>query len=54
MPTRFAALAQWFELTWGNRVNTRSELDALCAQAGLRVWADTSFSRFTILVAEKA
>jgi SAM-dependent methyltransferase len=54
MPTRFAALAQWFELTWGNRVNTRSELDALCAQAGLRVWADSAFSRFTVLVAEKA
>ena len=53
MPTRFAALAQWFELTWGNRVNTRTELDALCRQAGLRVAAETTFSRFTILVAEK-
>ena len=36
MPERFAALAQWFELTWGNRVNTRSELVALCKGAGLR------------------
>jgi len=53
MPTRFAALAQWFELTWGNRVNTRTELDALCRQAGLRVTTETTFSRFTILVAEK-
>lgn len=31
MPSRFAALAQWYELTWGNVVNTRSELHALCA-----------------------
>jgi SAM-dependent methyltransferase len=53
MPTRFAALAQWFELTWGNRVNTRTELDALCQQAGLRVATATTFSRFSILVAEK-
>src|SRR5439155_19459299 len=29
MPARFAALAQWFELTWGNRVNTRAELAEL-------------------------
>ena len=24
MPTRFAALAQWYEVTWGNVVDTRS------------------------------
>jgi cyclopropane fatty-acyl-phospholipid synthase-like methyltransferase len=53
MPTRFAALAQWFEMTWGNRVNTRTELNELCRQAGLRVTEETTFSRFTILVAEK-
>ena len=51
MPRRFAALAQWYELTWGNRVNTRSELIALCEGAGLRVEEETSFSRFHILVA---
>ena len=53
MPTRFAALAQWFELTWGNRVNTRAEVDALCAQAGLRIADETRYSRFEIIVAEK-
>ena len=54
MPTRFAALAQWYELTWGNVVGTRSELHTLCQQAGLEVTEETAFSRFTILVAAKA
>ena len=53
MPTRFAALAQWYELTWGNVVGTRTELHALCRAAGLQVAEETSFSRFSILVAEK-
>jgi SAM-dependent methyltransferase len=51
MPTRFAALAQWYEVTWGNVVDTRSDLRALCEAAGLRVTEETTFSRFTILVA---
>jgi SAM-dependent methyltransferase len=54
MPTRFAALAQWYELTWGNIVSTRSELHALCREAGLQVAEETTFSRFSILVAAKA
>ena len=54
MPTRFAALAQWYELTWGNRVNTRTELHKLCNGAGLRVAEETTFSRFHIIVATKA
>jgi SAM-dependent methyltransferase len=53
MPTRFSALAQWYEVTWGNVVNTRSELLALCANAGLRIMEETAFSRFSILVAAK-
>jgi cyclopropane fatty-acyl-phospholipid synthase-like methyltransferase len=53
MPTRFAALAQWYEVTWGNVVNTRSELHALCRDAGLQVTEETRFSRFHILVAAK-
>lgn len=53
MPSRFAALAQWYEVTWGNVVNTRSELLVLCREAGLRVIEETSFSRFHILVAVK-
>jgi SAM-dependent methyltransferase len=53
MPTRFAALAQWFELTWGNRLNTKPELGELCANAGLTLTEETTFSRFYIGVAEK-
>lgn len=53
MPTRFAALAQWFELTWGNRIDTRTAVDALCAQAGFRIVAESKYSRFAILVAER-
>jgi SAM-dependent methyltransferase len=53
MPARFAALAQWFELTWGNRVNTRAELAELCRGAGLRIGEETTFSRFYIGVATK-
>ena len=54
MPTRFAALAQWYEVTWGNVVNTRSELHELCRAAGLEVAEETAFSRFHILVAIKS
>jgi SAM-dependent methyltransferase len=53
MPTRFAALAQWYELTWGNVVDTRTALHERCAEAGLQVAEETSFSRFTITVAAK-
>jgi SAM-dependent methyltransferase len=53
MPARFAALAQWFELTWGNRLNTKPELAELCANAGLTLGEETTFSRFYIGVAEK-
>jgi SAM-dependent methyltransferase len=54
MPTRFAALAQWYELTWGNVVDTRSALHARCQEAGLEVAEETSFSRFHIILAVKA
>ena len=52
MPARFAALAQWYEVTWGNVVDTR--LAARSLQRGrLQVTEETTFSRFTILVAAK-
>jgi hypothetical protein len=54
MPTRFAALAQWYELTWGNVVDTRSALHERCREAGLEVAEETSFSRFHIVLAVKA
>jgi SAM-dependent methyltransferase len=53
MPTRFAALAQWYEVSWGNVVDTRSVLHARCQEAGLRVTEETAFSRFSIIVATK-
>ena len=53
MPTRFAALAQWYEVTWGNVVDTRSALHAHCEQAGLEIVDETSFSRFTIILAAR-
>jgi SAM-dependent methyltransferase len=53
MPTRFAALAQWYELTWGNVVDTRSALHAYCRAAGLEVAEETEFSRFHIVLAAK-
>jgi hypothetical protein len=53
MPTRFAALAQWYEVTWGNLVDTRSTLHQRCRQAGLRVVEETAFSRFHIILAAR-
>jgi SAM-dependent methyltransferase len=53
MPKRFAALAQWYEVTWGNRVSTRTELVELCTAAGLDVMDETAFSRFHIILATK-
>jgi SAM-dependent methyltransferase len=53
MPTRFAALAQWYEVTWGNVVDTRSVLHARCRDAGLEVAEETAFSRFHIILAAK-
>jgi cyclopropane fatty-acyl-phospholipid synthase-like methyltransferase len=53
MPTRFAALAQWYELTWGNVVDSAATLRARCQEAGLELAEETSFSRFSIVVAVK-
>jgi SAM-dependent methyltransferase len=53
MPSRFSAVAQWFELTWGNQIDTAADLRDRCTRAGLRLTDETTFSRFTILVAEK-
>ena len=54
MPSRFTTVAQWYESTWGNRIDTATELRARVARAGLRLTDETTFSRFTIFVAEKA
>ena len=49
----FAVMAQWYEVTWGNVVNTREEIHALLRRQGLRVADETSLSRFYIVTAEK-
>jgi SAM-dependent methyltransferase len=48
----FAVMAQWYELLWGNIVNTREEIHAMLAQQGLRVVDETALSRFYIVTAE--
>ncbi len=53
MPSRFTTVAQWYESTWGNEVDSASALRARLERAGLRLTDETTFSRFTILVAEK-
>jgi SAM-dependent methyltransferase len=47
----FAVVAQWFEMTWGNVINTRSEILGLLAEAGLRPGPETELSRFAIVTA---
>jgi cyclopropane fatty-acyl-phospholipid synthase-like methyltransferase len=49
----FAVMAQWYEVTWGNVVNTREEIRALLERQGLRLRDETSLSRFYIVTAEK-
>jgi hypothetical protein len=46
-----AVQVRWYELTWGNVVDTRTAVHGLCRTAGLRVAEETTFSRFTITVA---
>ncbi len=49
----FAVVAQWFELTWGNVINTRAEILGLVARAGLRPGPEAELSRFRIVTALK-
>ena len=49
----YAVMAQWYELTWGNIVNTREEIHELLIKQGLRIADETSLSRFYIVTAEK-
>jgi SAM-dependent methyltransferase len=53
-PTQtFAVIAQWFEVTWGNVLNTREEIAELLAGAGLTTVQETALSRFYIVVAAR-
>ena len=49
----FSVMAQWYELSWGNVVNTREEIHALLAEHGLRIVDETGLSRFYIVTAER-
>jgi SAM-dependent methyltransferase len=49
----FAVMAQWYEVTWGNVINTREEIHALLTGQGLRIADETTLSRFYIVTAEK-
>jgi SAM-dependent methyltransferase len=49
----FAVMAQWYEMTWGNEVNTREQIAALLEHVGLGQIDETTLSRFHIVVAEK-
>jgi SAM-dependent methyltransferase len=49
----FAVVAQWFELTWGNVINSRSEILELVARAGLRPGPEAELSRFRIVTGLK-
>lgn len=50
----FAIVAQWFELVWGNVINTREEILALLRGASLQPADDVAVGRFRILTARKA
>lgn len=49
----FSVVAQWFEMTWGNVINTRTEILDLLTNAGLRLGAETELSRFRIFTATR-
>jgi cyclopropane fatty-acyl-phospholipid synthase-like methyltransferase len=49
----YAVMAQWYEVTWGNIINTREEIHALLTGQGLGIVDETSLSRFYIVTAEK-
>ena len=47
-------MAQWYEVTWGNIVNTREEIEQMLEEARLRAVHETALSRFHIVVAAHA
>lgn len=49
----FAVVAQWFELIWGNVINSRSAILALVERAGLRPGPEAELSRFRIVTGLK-
>lgn len=50
----FAVMAQWYEVTWGNVLNTREQIAELLTGAGLTPVQDLALSRFYIVIAKPA
>ena len=48
-----AVMAQWYELTWGNVIDTREDIHARLSRLGLRVVDETALSRFYIVTAQQ-
>jgi SAM-dependent methyltransferase len=49
----FSVVAQWFELVWGNVINSRDEILGLISRAGLQPAEEVELSRFRIFTARK-
>jgi cyclopropane fatty-acyl-phospholipid synthase-like methyltransferase len=49
----FSVVAQWFEMTWGNVIDTRTEIIRMLEQARLRPGPEAELSRFRILTATR-
>jgi SAM-dependent methyltransferase len=49
----FSVVAQWFELVWGNVINSRAEILGLVTRAGLTPVEDVELGRFRIFTARK-
>ena len=47
----YAVMAQWYELTWGNVIDTAEDIVALVRRHGFEVVDETSLSRFYVLTA---
>ncbi|MEX2431634.1 MAG: class I SAM-dependent methyltransferase [Dehalococcoidia bacterium] len=49
----YTVMAQWYEMTWGNIINTREEVHALLDRHGLTPVDETALSRFSIVTAQR-
>lgn len=49
----FSVIAQWFEMTWGNVINTKDEIHQLLTRSGFQIVEETNLSRFYVVVARK-
>jgi SAM-dependent methyltransferase len=49
----FAVMAQWYEATWGNEMQSREQIRESLEAAGFRIAEETDLSRFYIVVAER-